>query len=293
LTSALSISSISRSGSAAGSPRSVNQDSRITLVGFKVIVLFHLRLRSRRSPASHPLPYSAAILVPALAATGTRALQPFAHRPSSPTNSGFARFRRTAICQCNEEMTPLQHDPPTYVPWTRTMFGRGSMLVAASLRGQWSFLPCLPSGRWRGIRMLTAPAARDQVQSGCRYRSPGVAAHGGIDICRNAYHCKASCRLSRRHLRTNPPKLKEERWNRPLTATTPSTTASGRCTDWRVSQLGRVGIAGPLAEIYAGPHRLASDRPAGAARLPRGSPSARLLTLVARTQHDDRSSEPA
>jgi hypothetical protein len=31
--------------------------------------------------------------------------------------------------------------------------------------------------------MLTAPAARDQVQSGCRYRSPGVAAHSGIDIC--------------------------------------------------------------------------------------------------------------
>ena len=36
--------------------------------------------------------------------------------------------------------------------------------------------------------MLTAPGARDQVQSGCRYRSHGVAAHTGIDICCHAYH---------------------------------------------------------------------------------------------------------
>src|SRR2546421_300024 len=53
---------------------------------------------------------------------------------------------------------PDLHNAPCPPRCRRTMFGRGSMLVAASLRGQWSFSPCLPSGRRWGIRMFTAPA---------------------------------------------------------------------------------------------------------------------------------------
>jgi len=38
------------------------------------------------------------------------------------------------------------------------------------------------ASRQRGIRILTAPAARAQVQSGCRYRSPGVAAETEMSV---------------------------------------------------------------------------------------------------------------
>ncbi len=55
---------------------------------------------------------------------------------------------------------PDLHNAPCPPRCRRTMFGRGSMLVAASLRGQLSFSPCLPLGRRWGIRMLTAPATR-------------------------------------------------------------------------------------------------------------------------------------
>jgi hypothetical protein len=57
--------------------------------------------------------------------------------------------------------------------------------------------------------------------------------------------------------------------------------------DWRVSQLTRLGIPGPLAEVYADRidwHQIARLVP----RLPAAAcPPHHLLTLVRRIQHDD------
>src|SRR6266581_8172628 len=68
---------------------------------------------------------------------------------------------------------------------TRRPLRRGRGRCSAGDPCRW-FLPCADDGRFftgwptarrRGISMLTAPTSRDQLQSGCRYHSPGVAAH--------------------------------------------------------------------------------------------------------------------